>query len=83
MRTGGSGEQMLLQAQAPLDLAKIQAHNTLKPILDCMRKSRKIKSADQVLRRLASTLEHPHKMRLALERGDLDETVAIYRRVQV
>ena len=36
----------------------------------------------QVLRRMTGVLEYPSRMRAALERGDLAEVVATYRRVQ-
>ena len=77
-----SGEQMLSRAKMALECARNEATDALKPILDRMRKMRKLKTADQVLRRLTPTLENPHKMRLALTRGDLDEVIAIYIKVQ-
>lgn len=36
----------------------------------------------QVLKRMAHLLESPYKMRLALNRGDLSDVVAIYQRIQ-
>ena len=79
---GDNGEQMLSRAKVALETAKGEAADTLKPILDRMRKMRKLKTADQVLRRLTPMLENPHKMRLALNRGDYDEVIAIYLKVQ-
>jgi len=79
---GDTGEQMLSRAKVSLESAKGEATDTLRPILDRMRRMRKLKTADQVLRRLTPTLEHPHKMRLALNRGDFDEVISIYQRVQ-
>jgi len=82
LNRGDTGEHMLARAKIALEGAKNEATDTLRPILDRMRKMRKFKTADQVLRRLTPTLEHPHKMRLALNRGDFDEVVSIYQKVQ-
>lgn len=76
------GMEKLAKAQATLDLAKLEAQSTLAPILERMKQSRRVRSAEKVLRRMSAILEHPHKMRLALERGDLQEVVLIYQRVQ-
>lgn len=79
---GDNGEHMLARAKIALESAKDEATDTLKPILDRMRSMRKLKTADQVLRRLTPTLENPHKMRQALARGDFQEVLAIYQKVQ-
>jgi hypothetical protein len=76
-----SGEAKLMRAEKSLDKAKSEAQSTLAPILERMRKGRRIRSTEQVLKRLAATLEYPHKMQLALENNDYDEVINIYTRV--
>jgi hypothetical protein len=76
-----TGETRLLRAQISLDKAKVEAQRTLAPILDRMKKAKQIKSADQVLRRLATTLEYPNKMKQSLADGDYEEVISIYQRV--
>lgn len=76
------GEEKLKRAKRTLDQAKIEAQNTLAPILERMKHSRKIKNAEKVLKRMSHLLEYPYKMRQALNRGDLSEVVAFYHRVQ-
>ena len=83
--TGGGtdkGLERLKRSQATLDAAKIEAQRTLAPILERMKHSRRIKSAEKVLKRMTAILEYPVRMRAALDRGDLAEVVAIYQRVQ-
>ncbi len=85
VKVGGGadkGMEKLRRAQTTLDFAKVEAQSTLAPILERMKQSRRVRSAEKVLRRMAAVLEHPHKMRLALDRGDLQEVVLIYQRVQ-
>jgi len=82
MKPGDNGEIKLGRALESLAAAKREAQGTLAPIIDRMRRSKKIKSADKFLRRLTSTLEHPHKMRICIEKGDYEEAMAIYKRVQ-
>ena len=67
------GLERLKNSKATLDGAKIEAQRTLAPILDNMRKSRRIKSAELVLKKMTGILEYPIRMRQSLERGDLDE----------
>jgi hypothetical protein len=76
------GEEKLRKAQLTLDDAKAEAQSTLAPILERMKNSRKIKNAEKVLKRMAHLLEFPYKMRVALDRGDLSDVVAIYQRIQ-
>eukprot|EP01034_Spumella_vulgaris_P022488 gene22488-28616_t len=76
------GMEKLKKAQTTLDLAKLEAQSTLAPILERMKQSRRVKNAEKVLRRMSAILEHPQKMRMALDRGDLQEVVLIYQRVQ-
>lgn len=75
--------EKLAKAQTRLDEAKIEAKSTLAPILERMRMSREIRSAEKVLRGMASLLEYPHQMKKSLERGELRETIAIYKRIQL
>lgn len=77
-----SGEAKLTRGSRSLDIAKREAQKTLAPILDRMRKSRKIRSADKVLSRLSSTLEYPHRMQRALDKEDYNEVINIYQRIQ-
>eukprot|EP01038_Epipyxis_sp_PR26KG_P007822 gene7822-10624_t len=77
------GEQKLRRAHLTLDLAKKEAKNTLAPILERMKQSRKVKSAEKVLKRMSSLLEYPYKMRLALDKGDYTEVISIYQRVKL
>jgi len=67
------GLERLKNSKSILDGAKIEAQRTLAPILENMRRSRRIKSAEQVLKKMTGILEYPIRMRQALERGDLDE----------
>ena len=67
------GLERLKNSKATLDGAKIEAQRTLAPILDNMRRSRRIKSAELVLKKMTGILEYPIRMRQSLERGDLDE----------
>lgn len=76
------GLERLKRSQATLDAAKVEAQRTLAPILERMKQSRRIKSAEKVLKRMTAILEYPVRMRTALDRGDLSEVVAIYQRVQ-
>jgi hypothetical protein len=76
------GLERLKRSQTTLDAAKVEAQRTLAPILERMKQSRRIKSAEKVLRRMTAILEYPVRMRTALDRGDLSEVVAIYQRVQ-
>ena len=75
-------ETRLIRAQECLKVAKADAERALAPIMASMKKNRRIRNADQVLRRLASTLEYPHKMRQALDKGNLEDVISIYQRVQ-
>ena len=75
------GELKLKQAQASLDAAKSEAQSTLAPILDRMKRSRMMRSTEQVIKRLSNALEYPHTMRSCLQRGELEECCAIYARV--
>jgi hypothetical protein len=68
-----SGETKLIRAEKSLDNAKTEAQSTLAPILERMRRGRRIRSTEQVLKRLSATLEYPHKMSVALENNDYDE----------
>ena len=47
-----------------------------------MSRSRQVKNADQILRRLVSTLEYPYAMQQTLSAGDYEGVLNIYRRVQ-
>jgi hypothetical protein len=47
-----------------------------------MSRSRQVKNADQILRRLVSTLEYPYAMQQTLSQGDYEGVLNIYRRVQ-
>lgn len=80
-RPDDPGEARLRRAQASLDKAKQEATMTLAPILDRMKRSRKIKNADAFLRRLTHTLDLPHKMRVGLEEGNWEDVCVIYGRV--
>ena len=73
------GELKLKQAQTSLDSAKSEANSTLAPILSRMKRSRMIKSTEIVVKRLASTLEEPHKLNLCLQNGDMEQCVEIYK----
>jgi len=75
------GELKLKQAQTSLDAAKGEANSTLAPILERMKRSRMMRSAEQVIKRLSTTLEHPHAMRMCLQHGELEEVCAIYAKV--
>ena len=75
------GELKLKQAQISLDAAKEEANSTLAPILERMKRSRMMRSAEQVIKRLSATLEHPHDMRTCLQRGEMEEACAIYAKV--
>lgn len=75
-------ETRLNNAQKCLESAKVDTQRVLAPIMASMKKNRRIRNADQVLRRLASTLEYPHKMRQALDKGNLEDVISIYQRVQ-
>lgn len=80
--TTDKGLERLKRSQATLDAAKVEALRTLAPILERMKQSRRIKSAEKVLKRMTALLEYPVRMRTALDRGELSEVVAIYQRVQ-
>lgn len=80
--TMDQGMQKLSTAQVTLEMAKVEAKSTLAPILERMKQSREIRSAEKVLKSMAALLEYPHSMRLALDKGDLQEVVALYQRVQ-
>ena len=80
-RPDDPGEARLRRAQASLDKAKEEATMTLAPILDRMKRSRKIKNADTFLRRLTHTLDLPHKMRVGLDEGNWEDVCVIYSRV--
>lgn len=76
------GLERLKRSQATLDAAKVEAQRTLAPILERMKQSRRIRSAEKVLKRMTTILEYPVRMRTALDRGDLSEVVSLYQRVQ-
>lgn len=80
--TVDQGLKKLHAAQETLEIAKVEAKSTLAPILERMKQSREIRSAEKVLRGMSTLLEYPHGMRRALEKGDLSEVVALYQRVQ-
>ena len=73
--------QALETSKTYLHQAQSLSHSTLGPILARMELSRRIKGADQILRRIAATLEFPMKMRRALDRGDFEDVIAIYQKV--
>jgi hypothetical protein len=81
IKTEDNGEMRLKRAHLSLEKAKSEAQSTLAPILDRMKKTRKIRNADQVLKSLASTLEYPHQMRIALDKGKLEDVTVLYSRV--
>lgn len=76
------GMDKLKKAQKTLDIAKSEAKSTLAPILERMKHSREIKSAEKVLKGMSSLLDHPHGMKKAMERNELKEVVSIYQRVK-
>lgn len=47
-----------------------------------MQRAKQLKNADQILRRLLSTLEYPYAMQQMLAAGDFQSVLTIYRRVQ-
>jgi hypothetical protein len=75
-----SSEEKLRRAQRGLEVAKSEAQRILSPILQRMERSRKIRTADNVLKTLSAALEHPHRMRTAMDKGDLEEAVAAYKK---
>ena len=75
-------EAKLLSARRNLDKAHERSKNVLAPILERMDKSRRLRKAQQVMYRLAPTLEHPHKMQQALRRGDYEEVLVIFDRLR-
>lgn len=81
MKPGETGDTKLTRAKKNLDVAKTEAQETLAPILDRMRRSRRLKGAEKFLRRLASTLEYPQRMRRASEKGDFNEVLALHQRI--
>ena len=81
LKEGETGESKLRHATSSLDSAKAEANQTLAPILDRLKKTREIKNAENVVKRLAAGLEHPHKLRLALTAEDYHTCVLIYARV--
>lgn len=76
------GMERLKKSKITLDAAKVEAQRTLAPILERMKQSRRIKSAEKVLRRMSAILEYPIRMRMALDRGEYEEVVSINQRVQ-
>lgn len=52
------------------------------PILTRMNRSRQLKNADQILRRLVGPLEYPYAMQQMLSHGDFESVLSVYRRVQ-
>ena len=70
------------QAAVYLGKAKDEAQNTLAPILCRMKRSRQLKNADQILRRLASFMEYPHAMKQLLQKGEYESVLNIYHRVE-
>ena len=82
INSADKGLERLRRSQTTLDAAKVEAQRTLAPILERMKQSRRIKSAEKVLKRMTAILEYPMRMRTALEKGDLTEVVSIYQRVQ-
>jgi hypothetical protein len=81
---GGADQGLarLKSAQERLEIARVEARSTLAPILERMKKGRDIRSAEKVLRSMSALLEYPHSMRLALDKGNLKDVVALYQRVQ-
>jgi len=82
MSSNDKGMDKLKKAQSTLGIAKAEAKSTLAPILERMKHSREIKSAEKVLKGMSSLLDHPHCMKIALERNELKEVVSIYQRVK-
>jgi hypothetical protein len=78
---GEGGEQSLVRGRQSLEIAKREAQKTLAPILDRMRRSKKVRSAEKVLRRLSTILEYPYRMQKALDREDYIEVINIYQRI--
>lgn len=72
----------LPEASLHLSKAKEEAQNTLAPILSRMKRSRQLKNADQILRRLASLMEYPHAMKQLMGKGDFESVLVIYQRVE-
>ena len=70
------------EAAVYLSKAKDEAQNTLAPILSRMKRSRQLKNADQILRRLASFMEYPHAMKQLMAKGDYESVLNIYHRVE-
>ena len=50
----------------------------LAPILERMKRSRMIRSADQVVKRISTTLEYPSQMLNCLNNNNYDECCKIY-----
>ena len=75
------GELKLKEAQISLDAAKGEAQSTLAPILERMKRSRMMRSAEAAIKRLSATLEFPHAMRNCLQKGELEECCALYAKV--
>ncbi len=50
------GLERLRRSQTTLDAAKVEAQRTLAPILERMKQSRRIKSAEKVLKRMTAIL---------------------------
>lgn len=75
------GMEELRRAQGTLELAKVEAKNTLAPILERMKKTREVKSAEKVLKGMSTLLDYPRSMKSAFERGELKDVVALYQRV--
>ena len=76
------GMEQLRRAFGTLDLAKVEAKNTLAPILERMKKMREVRSAEKVLKGMSTLLDYPRSMKTAYERGELKDVVALYQRVQ-
>ena len=77
-----SGEDTLMQALTGVLTAQRGARNILAPILQRMSLSRKIRHAEQSMRALAGTLEYPHRMKEAFDRGDFEEVLLVYSKVR-
>lgn len=74
-----TGDTKLMRAQGSLNQAKLQAQNTLAPILERMAHAKKLKNAESVLHRLSATLEYPHNMKQALLKGEYESVLATYK----
>jgi hypothetical protein len=76
------GMEQLKRAFGTLELAKVEAKNSLAPILERMKKMREVRSAEKVLKGMSTLLDYPRSMKTAFERGELKDVIQLYQRVQ-